>query len=240
VKARWIAGGAVLYAAALVTLAPATLLDAVASHASDGRVRLTAAQGTLWSGRAQIALRDGTTAVRAGAIAWRLRGVTASPGLAFEATAGARPFVTHVSLSRIELTEAALSLPARALAVVVPRLAPIEPTGEVLLRVSRLALTSEGTSAEATVEWSDAGSALTRVAPLGEYRMHVVHTRAALEATLRTVRGPLELEGRGGWTPGGKPAFAAIARATAHERELRPLLGLIGVPRGDGGFELKL
>jgi general secretion pathway protein N len=240
-KARaWIAAGGVLYAASLAMLAPATLLDAAASGASDGRVRVASAQGTLWAGRGEIALRDGTTAMRAGAISWRLRGLTADPGLAFEVTAGTRPFVTHVSLSRIELKEAVLSLPARALAIAVPRLAPIEPTGEVLLRVSRLTLAREGLSFDATVEWMNAGSALTRVAPLGAYEMRVAHSGTALEATLRTLRGPLELEGRGGWLPRGQPAFAAVARVTARESELRPLLGLIAVPRGDGTFELTL
>lgn len=239
-KARWIVAGAALYLAALAMLAPATLLDAVSSRGSDGRVRLTAAHGTLWSGRAEVALREGRAIVRAGAIRWRLTGIAAGPALAFRIDAGAGPFLTHVSLSRIEVREAALSLPARALAVAVPQLATIEPTGEVRLRVSRLALTSEGASGDAMVEWSNAGSGLTKVAPLGAYQVRVVHTGSALEATLRTVRGPLELEGRGGWMPGGKPAFAALARATAHESELKPLLGLIGVPRGDGSFELKL
>ena len=236
----WIAAGGALYAAALAMLAPATLLDAAASHASDGRLRLTAAQGTLWSGRAEMALRDRANDVRAGPISWRLRGLTADPGLAFEVTAGARPFVTRVSLSRIELSQAALSLPARALAIAMPKLATIEPTGEVSLRISRLALTREGASGEATVEWTNAGSALTKVAPLGAYEMRVAHTGAALEATLRTLRGPLELEGRGGWMPGREATFAAVARVTTRESELKPLLGLIGVPRGDGTFELKL
>jgi general secretion pathway protein N len=242
VKVRaWVAAGAALYAAALAMLAPATLPDIVAARASDGRVRLAAAQGTLWSGRAEIALRDRATVVRAGTISWRLRGLTAAPpGLAFDVTASARPFVARVSLSRIELSEAALSLPARALGVAMPKLATIEPTGEVLLRVSRLAMTREGTTGDATIEWTNAGSALTKVAPLGAYEMRVTHTGTALEATLRTLKGPLELEGRGGWIAGGQPGFAAVARVTARESELKPLLGLIGVPRGDGTFELAL
>jgi general secretion pathway protein N len=237
----WIAAGTFMYAAALAMLAPATLIDGVASRASDGRVRLAEAQGTLWSGHAEIALRNGANAVRAGAISWRLRGLTAAPAaLAFDVTVGARPFVTRVSLSRIELNEAALSLPARALGVAIPRLATIEPTGELLLRVSRLAITRDGASFDATVEWANAGSALTKVAPLGAYAMRVAHTGSTLEATLRTLQGPLQLEGRGGWMAGGQPGFAAVARVTSRDSELKPLLGLIGVPRGDGTFELAL
>jgi general secretion pathway protein N len=109
-----------------------------------------------------------------------------------------------------------------------------------VLRISRLAITRAGASGNATIRWTNAGSALTRVAPLGAYEMRVAHTGTAFEATLRTLNGPLELEGRGGWSSGAQPAFAAIARVTSREQELAPLLRLIGVEKSDGNFELKL
>jgi len=43
---------------ALIVLAPATLIDARLERASDGRLRLAEASGTLWSGAGQIEMRD--------------------------------------------------------------------------------------------------------------------------------------------------------------------------------------
>ena len=108
------------------------------------------------------------------------------------------------------------------------------------LHASRLELTREGARGSGTIEWRNAGSALTSVAPLGAYELRVTCAGAALEADLRTLSGPVELEGRGGWAPGGTGAFAAIARVTQRESELAPFLRMIGVERGDGKFELNL
>ncbi|MEQ1669115.1 MAG: hypothetical protein ABL868_11730, partial [Sulfuriferula sp.] len=57
---RWhlVATGLAVYALALIVYAPATLLDASLRRASQGQLRLLAAQGTVWSGAGSIALRD--------------------------------------------------------------------------------------------------------------------------------------------------------------------------------------
>lgn len=72
---RWslLAIGLGAYALALIATAPATLADAGLQGASDGRLRLADAQGTLWSGTGQIEVRDagGRTGV-AKSLAWRV------------------------------------------------------------------------------------------------------------------------------------------------------------------------
>jgi len=54
---RWPAPafGLGVYAAALVALAPASLIDARLEQASGGRLRLAEAQGSLWAGSGWIA-----------------------------------------------------------------------------------------------------------------------------------------------------------------------------------------
>jgi general secretion pathway protein N len=64
---------------------------------------------------------------------------------------------------------------------------------------------------------------------------------ATFHAYLRTIQGPLRLDGKGSWTHGDSPAFLAMARVPAqHQQQLAPLLRLIAVERGERCFELQL
>ena len=244
---RWslLAIGLGAYALALVATAPATLVDAGLQRASHGRLRLAEAQGTLWSGSGQIEIRDtgGRTGV-AKNLAWRvvpeslLRGhLVCEVGLE-QAT---RRFPVTISLSRIELANADISLPAAVLGLGVPKLAPLGLTGDVLIHVASLSIARDGMEGNATLQWRAAGSALTPVSPLGDYELRLEWEGPAVRATLHTLQGPLRLDGKGSWTHGDSPAFLAIARVPPqHQQQLAPLLRLIAVERGEGRFELQL
>ena len=244
---RWrpLAIGLGAYVLALLATAPATLVDAGLRRASDGRLRLAEARGTLWSGTGQLEIRDmrGRTGV-AKTLAWRiapgslLRGrLVCEVGL--EQTT--RPFSVTLSLSRIELANADTNLPASALGLAVPKLAPLELTGEMQVRVSSLSIGRGTTRGSATLQWRAAGSALSPVSPLGDYELRIEGDGPAIRATLHTLQGPLRLDGKGSWSYGDSPAFLAIARVPPqHQQQLAPLLRLIAVERGDGSFELQL
>jgi general secretion pathway protein N len=91
----------------------------------------------------------------------------------------------------------------------------------------------------ATLKWRAAGSALTPISPLGDYEVHFKAVGPAVHAALRTLEGPLQLEGKGTWSNGAPPSFLVTARVPAqHQEQLAPLLGLIAVERGAGRFEL--
>ena len=93
----------------------------------------------------------------------------------------------------------------------------------------------------ATLQWRGAGSAFTRVSPLGDYELRFEGEGAAVRASLRTLQGPLQLDGQGSWTSGGNPAFLGTARVPPQQRQqLAPLLRMIAVERGEGSFELQL
>lgn len=244
---RWrpLTVGVGAYVVVLIATAPATLVDAGLQRASDGRLRLAEAQGTLWSGTGQLEIRDtGRRTGVAKSIAWRvvpeslLRGhLVCEVGLE-QAT---ERFPVTISLSRIKLANADISLPASALGLGVPKLAPLELTGEVRLQVSNLSIGRSATRGGATLQWRAAGSALTPVSPLGDYELRLVWEGTAVRATLHTLQGPLWLDGKGSWTRGDSPAFLAIARIPPqHQQQLAPLLRLIAVERGDGSFELQL
>lgn len=240
-----VAIGLFVYAVAVIATAPATLIDAGLRHASHGRLRLAEAQGTLWSGSGQIEVRDtgGRTGV-AKSLAWRvvpeslLRGrLVCEVGL----DQAAKRFPVTISLSRIEIANAEIDLPAAVLGLGVPKLAPLGLTGDVLLHVASLTIERKEMQGNATLQWRNAGSVLTPISPLGDYELRLDGEGATVHAYLRTIQGPLQIDGKGSWANGNHPVFLATARVPAqHQQQLAPLLRLIAVERGEGSFELQL
>lgn len=243
-KALGLGSFAAALLATLIALAPATLIDSQLARATDGRLRLAGAQGTLWSGAGWIEVRD--PAGRAGVarrVAWRVLPESllhARLMADVELDQGAKPFPLALSPSRVEIANVGITLPAAALALGVPKLAPLRLTGEIRLSISQLSLERGRLAGDATLQWRAAGSALTPVSPLGEYELSLKAAGAAVHATLRTLEGPLQIDGEGSWSGRGSPGFLATARVPPPQQEqLVPLLRLIAVERGVGVFELR-
>lgn len=244
---RWhlVALGLGVYALGLIATAPATLIDARLRAASEGRIRLAEARGTLWSGRGYIELRDlkRQTGI-ARNIVWRVRPAYLLRGkLRYDVTLGhaLKAFPATLSFSRMEVTDAEINLPAAVLSLAEPQLAPLELAGDVQLRVARLSLGRGAIEGSGTLQWRGAGSALAPVLPLGDYELRFKGDGAAVRASLRTLQGPLQVDGQGSWTVGRNPSFLGTARIPPqHRQQLAPLLRLIAVERGDGSFTLQL
>jgi len=115
-----------------------------------------------------------------------------------------------------------------------------EKTGEVLIHVANLSIAREAMEGNATLQWRAAGSALTPVSPLGDYELNLDAEGATVHVLLRTIQGPLQLDGKGSWSNGAPPSFLSTARVPAqHQQQLGPLLRLIAVERSAGSFELQ-
>lgn len=237
--------GFAIYAAGLAAMAPATLLDARVERASGGRIRLAEARGTLWSGTAVVEVLDGAgRAEFAAPVAWRIGARSLLRARLVYGVAVGSPasrFTVAISPREIELENVDLRLPAAALGLGAPKLAVLGPTGAVRLHVARLAAGARRVEGGATLEWRNAGSALTPVAPLGDYELRIQGEGRSVRATLRTLKGPLRLEGGGAWVLGTRPALTATAEVGPRYRaQLAPLLGLIGVEQGAGRYALRL
>jgi general secretion pathway protein N len=244
---RWTAPAFALgvFAAALIVLAPATLIDARLEGASGGRLRIAEARGSLWSGAGWIEIRDAEG--RAGVarrLAWRvlpwslLRGRLVAE---IDLDQAAKPFPVTLSLSGLEIADAGINLPAAALGLGMPRLAPFRLTGDVRVNIPHLSVERGRVDGDATLQWRAAGSALTPISPLGAYEVRFKAAGAVMQANLRTLEGPLQLEGKGTWSNGDAPSFLATARVPAqHQEHLSPLFRLIALERGAGTFELQL
>ncbi|MCF8178530.1 MAG: type II secretion system protein N [Sulfuritalea sp.] len=86
----------------------------------------------------------------------------------------------------------------------------------------------------------EAGSAFTPISPLGDYEFNLEADGARIELLLHTLKGPLQLDGKGAWAMGNRPDFLVVAQvAPEHLEQLGPLLRLIAVERGPGRFELQ-
>jgi general secretion pathway protein N len=244
---RWIAlaVGVIAYLIALMAMAPATLIDASLERATNGRLRLAQAAGPVWSGSGKIEIRD--AAGRRGIakdLNWRVLPVSlVRARLVCEVGIGQPPrsFPVSVSLSRIEVADADIGLPAAVLGLGVPKLAPLGLTGEVQLHIARMSIARGLIDGTATLQWLAAGSTLTPVSPLGDYELRLDGAGTTIHAYLRTTEGPLFLDGQGAWKQGSNPAFQVMARVAAPQQaQLAPLMRLIAVERGEGKFEIQL
>jgi len=233
------------YALALIAAAPAALIDATLARASKGWLRLAEARGTLWSGSGQIEIRDRFGRTAAGRyLAWRALPASLLRGnLLFdvELARSGRRFPVKVTFSGIEVGSADLDLPAEVLWLGVPKLAPLGLGGDMSIHVADLILGNGTIRGNGTLQWRAATSALTAVSPLGDYELRLDSNGTRVQAALRTLRGPVELDGKGSWTSGDNPNFTATARVPPqHQAQLAPLFALIGIDRGEGRFELQL
>jgi general secretion pathway protein N len=245
---RWwwlVAIGIAAYAVALIATAPATLVDANLQRASNGRLRLAEAHGTVWSGAGRIEIREagGRTGVGR-SVTWRVVPESLVRGrllceVRLEEAAGRIP--VRLSFSRIELWNAEVSLPAAVLGLAEAKLAPLGLTGEVLIQAREVAFAKDEMRGSAILRWRAAGSALTPLSPLGEYELRLDGTGAVVHVALSTVSGPLQLDGKGSWKHGDSVAFQGTARVSPeHRQQLVPLLRLIAVENGKGVFDLQL
>jgi general secretion pathway protein N len=152
-----------------------------------------------------------------------------------------KPFRLAVSPSRIDIADAGIHVPAAALALGLPRLAGLRLSGDVRVTIPQLSIERGRIDGYGTLQWRAAGSALTPVSPLGAYEMQFKTVGPALHAALRTLEGPLQLEGKGAWSMGEAPSFFATAHVPPQlEEQLSPLFRLIAAERGAGTFELRL
>lgn len=234
-----------LYATILLATAPATLIDRGLRDASQGRMRLAQASGTLWSGTGQLQSRDprGSAGLSEG-VKWRLQGINpwrAELAFRVELDSGLRAFALRLSWSELEVAGAEFNLPAIALGQLLPQLAPLGLSGEAHVQIPRLAIGSNTLRGDAALQLREAGSALTPVSPLGDYELRIQASGSNGRGTLTTLHGPLQLAGQGTWSKNRKPQFLANARMPPKLRsQLAPFLRLVAVEQGDGSFEWRL
>lgn len=247
--------GALLVGVALV---PASYADAALAHATQGRMRLAQAQGTIWNGSAKLVLAAGGGASAVGdaqapafgrddllvdgvaipgRVDWRIRALPLLVGqldaqLRFDRVA--RPVRVHGSWGEVRIDAGAVELPSVELGRLGSPWNTVRPAGALSLSWENLVLRPAGLDGRARIELRGASSAMTPVRPLGSYRVDVVGRGNRAELSIATIDGPLRLQGNGSFDANRGLRFVAEATAEARERDrLQSFLGLIGPREGE-------
>lgn len=214
---------------AVVAAPAAWVADALEAR---GRLRLVHPSGTVWQGSGELAVSDGRQAyVLPGRIVWRVSFAEVLSGrLTFVLEHDAADAKMRIAFDgrTLEVAAGEARLPAALLVALGAPFNTVRPGGTLRVRWDNMRFRDNGFEGNVQLDWEDAQSALSRVAPLGSYRLTASGRGATGEAKLVTLKGPLILEGRGSMDPAGI-RFSGTAQAQPEMRAaLDGLTGLLG------------
>ena len=243
-KKRWslyVVFGVAFYLLFLIIEMPASWFAWGMYKYSRGAIRLDPIAGSLWHGNGRVVIYyPPTTPHDLGNVQWRINPLwlftgriqtiwrTDSPGLSINAT-------LRFSPSTVTLIDTEAALPAQAAVAFYPAASLISPQGQLQLQVPKLTMDRNGITGGGDIQWKNAGSSLTSVQPLGDYRLEINAAGKAANLKLSTLRGVLELIGQGTWqVASGQIQFSGFANPRDKSEDLRPLLNLLGDDQGGG------
>ena len=228
--------GLLLVATAMVTIAvraPAAWLgDWLQDH---GRLRLLDARGTVWHGSALLGISDGReTTLIPGRVEWSVDSLRPTSIAARVSHPWLNiPLAVSVDASGMRITKGNARLPAGVLAGAGAPFNTLRPGGVLELAWSDSEIRGTSLRGEVQLDWRDAQSALSTVVPLGTYRLTVRGSGGVSAVDLRTLAGPLQMQGKG-TVEGSRIRFNGIATAEPSMLgALNGLLGLLGMRSGD-------
>ena len=251
---RWAVAGALIGGLlALALFAPAAWLADALGRATDGRLMLADARGTVWRGSAVLVLTGGPDSRDAsalpGRLAWRLSpSFTGGPGFALRAeqacclngvmTLLARPGFGRLVLELLPVPGGIGQWPSAWLAGLGTPWNTLQLGGQFRLQSPGLrAETVQGRwrlNGMAEVEVQGLSSRLSTLPVLGSYRLRLdAEPNGGAALTLSTLEGALQLSGNGQWHAGGL-CLCGEARAAmpGDEMALANLLNIIGRRQG--------
>lgn len=243
-KKRWLTYvifGLVLYLLFLVVEMPASWFAWGLNKFSRGAVRLDPIAGSLWRGNGRLVIYyPQTTPHDLGNVRWNVNPIwlfTGQMQTSWQADAPDMHINTTLRISpgKVTLLDTDAGFPAQSVDEFYPPAALISPQGTVQFHIPGFAIGRDGITGSADVQWQNAGSSLTTIQPLGDYRLEIIGAGKSVDLKLSTLRGALELSGQGQWQP-PNGQFKLSGFATPRERagELEPLLKLLGSDEGGG------
>lgn len=233
--------GAVL---TLVVFAPAHWMARALAHATDQRVLLADARGTVWTGSAKLLLTGGQGSRDVAAlpqrVQWRWR--PSAQGLRLQLTFAccapaplqilARPQRNGV---RLVVADGLSRWPASLLAGLGSPWNSLQPAGTLALNTRGFTASLQAGQWQfggaAVLEARDISSALSPLRPMGTYRIDI-DGGPEPQIRLETLQGDLRLAGSGQWN-GSRITFSGEASAQpGREEVLNNLLNIIGRRNG--------
>jgi general secretion pathway protein N len=234
------------YAVFMALAAPASFIASRASQETQGRVRFSETEGTLWKGSMRAHVDAPAGAVEIDRIAWRLVPAKLVEGrVAFDVEMDSQNARAKAQVlrgwSEWEARGAAARIAAPVIAALVPLAAAWRPEGAVNVTADHVRWNEREMHGPVTIEWLDAAVSLSNVKPLGAYRLVANGAGEVVPLAISTLSGPLMLSGKGEARIPGGVTFSGEARAEGSESpQLEPLLNLMGPKRPDGARAIEI
>ncbi|MEY2717951.1 MAG: hypothetical protein RL539_983 [Pseudomonadota bacterium] len=224
--------------------APASWMDELAARATQDRLRLAQASGTLWQGQASVMLRlDGSEATERGkarpgglvlphALQWRINPFALLAGgsaLELNMQGLDRPLRLAWRDQVLQVPAGQLDLPRLDFAALGSAWNSLQPSARLQLRWTELLIAADSKSTQSSagrvnVAINDLAARISPVQPLGSYDWQLDLGRIK-RWELRTLDGVLDLRA----VPEAGRGIRIEARPkAAEETRLRPLLSLMG------------
>ena len=249
---RWAVAGAVLgLLTALVLFAPASWLARGIASATQQRLLLADARGTVWSGSAVAVLAGGPDSREASALPGRLRWQAAWRGTAAEVrladdccidgavTVRLQPGLSRLHLTLLPAAPAIGQWPAAWLVGLGTPWNTVDPGGTARLVSPGITLDRVAGrwrfDGRVELELIGISSRLSTLDALGSYRVTLNGDAAAAGAPrleVTTLNGPLLLSGSGVLGPGGLRFRGEASASAGEEAALSNLLNIIGRRNG--------
>ena len=227
---------------ALAAFAPATLLDRQLAAATQEKLRLSDAQGTIWRGRGAIGDARGTWRVP---VAWRLAPLGLARGtlaLTFEPLpdgSGPRGEVT-LREGAFDVRGVSLALPAAGLANAIGEGIALAAGGEIMLDAPMLRYAARSGDGAVAARWDrarlawngatlDLGTIAGRLVPRGEQWL----------VTLSNSGGAARLSGEITATTEGASLRGTIAPGPETPPEIARTLAALGTPDASGAVQIQ-
>jgi general secretion pathway protein N len=250
----WVLIGLASSATTLIAMAPAYWFTPAVAQYSDQRVELVDTRGSLWQGDAVLLLAPGHTDPNApartgnapSALPGRLAWHTAFWPLLLgrlhidirQDEALAHPVRLSVSWRQTTLSEGRLTLPATWLNGLGSPFNTLDLRGSVALSWGDCLLHDDQVYGHLVLTLDRLASRISRVQPLGSYRLQIDLDGHDALLHLSTLQGALLLDGQG-QASAARFSFEGSARAAAgYQDSLAGFLALLGDPRGDGTYSL--
>lgn len=242
----WLLAGILSIALTVLAFFQAAWIAPLLEEQSLGRLTLGDAQGTLWRGSAFIGgaaqADDPVVPLLPGRFSWHLSPLILLGQIDAEVdnpAALSQPVRVSGSWHKVQISPAALVLPAERLAALGAPLNTLQPSGRMRLSWQTLQLVQQqgriAVSGAMNLELVDMASRLSPIKPLGAYNLAFEWRGQQADVALKTLKGPLLLSGSGTIAQGHLQFSGAAQAEAGHEERLANLLYLLGQRRMDGG-----
>ncbi len=241
----WIAAALVVTLITVLMSLPAAWLVPLVERQTDGRVSIGDPEGSVWQGSGFIGAASSSeeplVPLLPGRFQWTLSPL-ALIGIIDASlrndSALPKPLAIHGRWSRWGIGPGSVNLPADRLAALGAPLNTVRPTGLMTLSWPMLTITHTNDEihigGRMQLDMTQIASALSPVKPLGAYRMHVDWQGGTARIDLKSLSGPLLLEGVGEIVNGHLRFSGQAWAQEGEEQRLAILLNLLGQRRWVG------